>query len=124
MMVFWIKRSDKMHESIATKLNEMLEGTKGILSWMTYRRTVLCKKNPVKENSVENFRPITCLLLVWELLTGVISEDMCCFMENENLLLEEQKGCMRKSRRTMDQLLIEEIMLKDCRKRRTNLAIA
>ena len=113
-----------MHESIATQLNEMLEGTKGILSWMTYRRTVLCKKNPVKENSVENPRPITCLLLVWELLTGVISEDMCCFMENENLLLEEQKGCMRKSRRTMDQLLIEEIMLKDCRKRRTNLAIA
>ena len=124
MMVFWIKRSDKMYQSIATKLNEMLEGTKGILSWMTNRRTVLCKKNPVKENSVENFRPITCLLLVWELLTGVISEDMCCFMENENLLPEEQKGCMRKSRRTMDQLLIDEIMLKDCRKRRTNLAIA
>ena len=124
MMVFWIKRLDRMHESIATQLNEMLEGTKGILSWMTYRRTVLCKKNPVRKNSVENFRPITCLLLVWELLTGVISEEMCCFMENENLLPEEQKGCMRKSRRTMDQLLIEEIMLKDCRKRRTNLAIA
>ena len=124
MMVFWIKRSEKMHESIATKLNEMLEGTKGILSWMTYRRTVLCKKNPVKENSVENFRPITCLLLVWELLTGVISEDMCCFMENENLLPEEQKFSMKESRRTMDQLLIDEIILKDCRKRRTNLAMA
>ena len=27
---FWIKRLDKMHERIATQLNEMLEGTKEI----------------------------------------------------------------------------------------------
>ena len=39
---FWIKRLDKMHERIATQLNEILEGTKEILSWMTYGRTVLC----------------------------------------------------------------------------------
>ena len=29
---FWIKRLDKMHERIATQLNEILEGTKQILS--------------------------------------------------------------------------------------------
>ena len=39
---FWIKRLNKMHERIATQLNGILEGTKEILSWMTYRRTVLC----------------------------------------------------------------------------------
>ena len=45
-------------------------------------------------------------------------------MENENLLPEEQKGCRRKSRGTKDQLLIDKTILKDCRKRRTNLAMA
>ena len=45
-------------------------------------------------------------------------------MENENLLPEEQKGCRRKSRRTKDQLLIDKTILKDCRKRRTNLDMA
>ena len=85
---FWIKRLDKMHERIATQLNEILEGTKEILSWMTYGRTVLCQKDPAKGNSVENFRPMTCLPLIWKLLTGIISEDMYCFMENENLLPE------------------------------------
>ena len=45
-------------------------------------------------------------------------------MENENLLPEKQKGCRRKSRATKDQLLIDKTILKDCRKRRTNLAIA
>ena len=45
-------------------------------------------------------------------------------MENENLLPEEQKGCRRKSRGTKDQLMINKTILKDCRKRRTNLAMA
>ena len=101
-----------MHERIATQLNEILEGTKEIPSWMTYGRAVLCQMDPAKGNSVENFRPITCLPLMWKLLTGIISEDMYCFMENENLLPEEQKGCRRKSRGTKDQLLIDKAMLK------------
>ena len=61
---------------------------------------------------------------MWKLLTGIISEDMYCFMEKENLLPEEQKGCRRKIRGKKDQLLIDNTILKDCRKRKTNLAIA
>ena len=91
---------------------------------MTYGRTVLCQKDPAKGSSVENFKPITCLPLMWKLLTGIISEDMYYFMENENILPEEQKGCRRKSRGTKDQLLIDKIIPKDCRQRRTTLAMA
>ena len=91
---------------------------------MKYERAVLFQKDLVNGNSVENFRPITCLPLMWKLLTGIISEDMYCFMENENLLPEEQKGCRRKSRGTKDQLLIDKTILKDCLKRKTNLAVA
>ena len=120
---FWIKRLDKMHERIATQLNEILEGTKEAPSWMTYRRTVLCQKDPAKGNFVENSRPITCLPLMWKLLTGIISEDMYYFMGNENVLSEKQKGCRRKSRGTKYQLLIDKTILKGFRKRRTNLAM-
>ena len=45
-------------------------------------------------------------------------------MENENLLPEVQKGCRRKSRGTKGQLLIDKTILKDYRKRKTNLAVA
>ena len=45
-------------------------------------------------------------------------------MESENLLPEEQKGCRRKSKGTKDQLLIDKAILRDCRKRKTNLAMA
>ena len=49
---FWMKRLDKMHERILTQLNQILEATKEIPSWMTYGRTVLCQKDPVKGDSV------------------------------------------------------------------------
>ena len=110
---FWIKRLDKMHERIAIQLNEIVEGTKEIPSWMTYKRTVLCQKDPAKRNSLENFRTITCLPLMWKLLTAIISEDMYCSIKNKNLLPEEQKDCRRKSRGTKDQLLINKTIHKD-----------
>ena len=90
---------------------------------MTYRRTVLCQKDPVIGNSVENFRPIICLPLMWKLLTSIILEDMYCFIENENLPSEEQKGCRTKNNGTKDQLMIDKTILKDCWKRRKNLAM-
>ena len=121
---FWVKRLDNMHKRIATQLNLILEGTKEIPSWMTYGRTVLCQKDAAKGNSVENFRPITCLPLMWKLFTGMVAEDMYLFMENNHLLPEEQKGCRRKSKGTKDQLLIDKTILKDCRKRKANLAMA
>ena len=70
---FWIKRLDKMHERIATQLNEILEGTKEIPSWMTYGRIELCQKYLVKRISVENFRPIISIPLKGKLFTGIIS---------------------------------------------------
>ena len=49
---------------------------------------------------------------------------MYTYLEKENLLPNEQKGCKRNSRGTKDKLLIDKTVLKDCRKRNTNLAMA
>ena len=55
-------------------------------------------------------------------MTGVIAEVM--YKHLEGILLEEQKGCKRRSRGTKDQLLIDKAILKDCKRRHTNLAMA
>ena len=61
---------------------------------------------------------------MWKYLTGMISEAIYCFMVNENLLPEEQKGCRMKIREIKNQLLIDKKILKDYRKRRTHIAMA
>ena len=59
-----------------------------------------------------------------ELLTGVIAEEMYNYLEPEKILPEEQKRFERGSRGTKDQLLIDKTVLKDCKKRHTNLSMA
>ncbi|XP_047488218.1 uncharacterized protein LOC125038695 [Penaeus chinensis] len=121
---YWIKNMTNMHDRIANQLNKILMGTDSLPKWLTHGRTVLCQKDPKKGNAVENYRPITCLPLMWKLMTGIIADQMYDYLEKEHLLPDEQKGCRRKSRGTKDQLLIDKTILKDCRKRHTNLAMA
>ena len=45
------------------------------------------------------------------------------YFEREKILPEEQKGCKRGCRGTKDQLLIDKMVLKDCKKRHTNLSM-
>ena len=56
-------------------------------------------------------------------MTGVIADNIYAYMESNNKLPEEQKGCRRKCRGTKDQLLIDKMILKDCKSRQKNLAM-
>ena len=99
-------------------------GDDSLPAWMTHGRTVLCQKDPRKGNAEENYCPITCLPLMWKILTRVIAEEMYHYLEQEKLLPEEQKGCRRGSRGIKDQLLIDKNVLKDYKKGHTNSSIA
>ena len=46
---------------------------------MTNGRTILMQKDKEKGKAVSNYRLITCLSLVWKLLTGVIVEEVYGF---------------------------------------------
>ena len=56
-------------------------------------------------------------------MTGNIAEIINGFLEGNMVLPNEQQRCIRKSRGTKDQLLIDKMVLKGCR-RNTNLAMA
>ena len=91
---------------------------------MTYGRTVLCVKDRSKGNVASTFRPISCLPLMWKLLTGMLSEQLYEHVNTNDMLPSEQKGCRKETRRTKDQLLIDRMVLKNCKRRHTNLAMA
>ena len=103
-------------------MNNLLNGEEELPEWLAFGRTILCLKDPSKGNAVDNFRPISCLPLMWKLMTGVIAEVMYEYLEE--ILPEKQKGRRRRSRGTKDQLLIDKAILKDCKRRHTNLARA
>ncbi|XP_065055326.1 uncharacterized protein LOC135683871 [Rhopilema esculentum] len=120
---YWLKGFTKLHQLIAAQLNECIS-TGEMPTWMTRGRTCLILKDVKKGSDVTNFRPITCLPLMWKILAGIVSESLYHHLENEKLLPEEQKGCRKQSRGTKDQLMIDKMVMKNCRRRLTNLCVA
>ena len=57
-------------------------------------------------------------------MTGMVDEKMYSHLERENVLPYEQKECRNGSRGTKDQLVIDKAVLRDSKRRRTNLARA
>ena len=91
---------------------------------MTTGRTALVHKDKSKGNVASNYWPITCLPIMWKLLTGIISERRYNYLEETNTMPHQQKGCRRKCRSTKDQLLIDKMVMMTSKRRKTNLSMA
>ena len=73
---------------------------------------------------MSNFKPITCLPLIWKLLIEILAEELYEHLEKSNSVPWEQKRCRRGSRGTKDQLLIDKMVVKDCNRQLTSLVVA
>ena len=104
-------------------MNENIQSL-SIPSWLVKSRIILIQKDPEKGNVEGNYRPKVWLNLLWKLKTAIITDKLYQHLENENLLLEEQTGCRYASRGTKDQLLINKAVIRNCKRRKTNLNMA
>ena len=76
-------------------------------SWLTKGRTALLQKDKSKGNIASNYRPITCLTLMWTLLSDVIADQIYGHLDQQKLIPEEQKGWRKRCRGTNDLLYID-----------------
>jgi hypothetical protein len=79
--------------------------------------TFLITKNWNTENP-KNYRPVTCLPTIYKLHASIISRCMQKYMDDENLMPKEQKGCCRGSKGCKDQLLISKVILQECKRKK------
>ena len=117
-----IKNLTSLHLALAAMFNECLT-SEVVPDWLTKGTTYLIIKDKSKGNDVTNYRPITCLSLLWKLFTGILAEEMYNHLEKNDLLPAEQKGCRKNSRGTKDQLLIDKMIIKNCKRRHIGLAM-
>ena len=57
---------------------------------------MLMEKDKTKKKITSNYQAITCLPLVWKLLTGILVDEIYDCLKKKMLLQEEQMGCRRK----------------------------
>ena len=70
------------------------------------------------------YRPITCLCTVYKIYTACIAEKIYKRLDANKLLAEEQKGCIKNSQSSKEQLMIDSIVLEQAHKDNLNLYIA
>ena len=78
----------------------------------------LLMKNKEEGNIPSNFRPLTCLPTTSKLMAAIIAESMLNHFENNGLIPNEQKGNRRKSKGTKDQLLIDNMIIRNAKKQK------
>ena len=120
---FWLKNLERLHGSLTTAYNDIVRNPEKSPEWLTQGLTYLLPKNNETKNP-KNYRPIACLPTTYKVLTSVITERTHTFLEGNNLLPQEQKGCKRGSYGCKDQLLINKMILEDCKNKKKNLSTA
>ena len=118
---FWLKQLTATHKHIAEIFNELIEED-FMPEWLTAGVTYLIPKN---ENT-GNPKNVTCLPTTYKLITSItsISGRMQKYMDNENLLPKEKKGCSRGTKEYKDQLLISKAIQRECKSGKKSLSMA
>ena len=66
---FWFKKFTSIHDRLALEMNRCLQDTQ-VPDWITKGKTTLIQKDPSKGTAPNNYRPITCLPMMWKILTA------------------------------------------------------
>ena len=119
---FWFKKFTSIHDRLALEMNRCLQDAQ-VPDWMTKGKTTLIQKDPSKGTAPNNYRPITCLPMMWKILTAQIRGKIYYSLTSRGLFPDEQKGCRKGSRDTAELLYIDQL-LNESKARRKNLAMA
>ena len=91
---------------------------------MTKGKTTLIQEDPSQGTAPNNYRPITCLPMLWNILTAQIREVIYYSLINRRLFPNEQKGCRKGPRDTAELLYIDKYILNESKNTQKNLAMA
>ena len=121
---FRIKNLTSLHDDLITAYNDILKHPEKAPDWLTDGLTYYLLPKTEETKNPMNYRPITCLPTLYKILTSILTERTCTFLDGNELLPTEQKGCKRVSYGCKDELLINKMILENCRRNKRNLSSA
>ena len=106
---FWFKKFTSIHDRCLQDAQ--------VPDWMTKGKTTLIQKDLSKGTAPNNYRPITCLPMMWKLLTAQIREEIYYSLTRRGLFPDERKGCRKGARGTVEFLYIDQHILNESKNR-------
>lgn len=118
---FWYKRFSTVHSKLSKLFTECLLHPHIFPTTLTQGITYLLPKRGSFQGDPANGRPITCLPTLYKLLTACINNLIYQHLEKNNIIAEEQKGCIKGAKGCKEQLTIDQVILEQASKNSRNL---
>ena len=120
---FWLNSLTSVHQPLVNSLNDIMKHPNKMPPWLSDGMTYLTPKTKETDNP-KNYRPITCLTTTYKLLSALITERIHTFLNENDILPVEQKGCKKNCYGCKDQLMINKAIIETCKKKHHNLSAA
>ena len=122
---FWIKQFKSLHKPMAEAYSDIVKDPKQTPDWLVEGAINLL---PKKEETwiPKNYRPIACLQTTFKILTLFITDRLYSHLEKEAIMTPEQRGGKKDCYgcKISCQLMINNAILENCKKRKKNLSTA
>jgi hypothetical protein len=89
---YWFKAFPAIHRHITKNNNAVKEEPYKARDWLTTSVTYLIPKSGDSQE-IRNYRPITCLTIIYKILRGIIAKRKSTHLKYQSLLPTEQKEC-------------------------------
>ena len=77
-------------------MDNIISNREDIPKWMALGKTTLCQKDSSRGSAIDNYRPISCLPLIWKLISRTIAESIYNFFNINDKLPESNKKYVEK----------------------------
>jgi hypothetical protein len=94
---FWWKRLSCVHTYLAKYFTEIIYSPEKLPTFFTKALMYPISKDVNNINNPAKYRPIACLPTIYKLLTACITDEIYRHLDRNNLIVEEQKGRIRKA---------------------------
>jgi len=120
---FWWCQLTSLHETTASVIDTIIQHPEQCPLWLTQGRTTLVPKKRDTKNP-SNYRPITCLPIIYKILSSITTSRMKHHIDSNSLIPPEQKGCTSNTYGTIDQLSINKTIMEEAVKGMRNISTA
>ena len=111
------------HPSMTDWLFNCVGEKANIPEYMTKEKTTLIQKDPQNGMIPSNYKLITCLPMMWKILTAQIREEIYYSLVCYGLFPEKQKECHKETRGTGDLLYFDQYILQEGKVKQKNLGM-
>ncbi len=117
---FWWKRLTSIHDMVKVFFLEIINNTSNMEKWFCRGRSSLLEK--LGGWAYDNTRPITCTNNLYKWYTSVLQFILNNHKKKNSIMQIDQRGAKEKCSGTLENLLIDDMVLKDAHDNKRNLS--